>query len=70
MVRPVYKFVKLVIKTSSKIRKPIIYNKAINNLIYRNRWCKTIDKELYNLDTHQTWCYILLPDNQKGIGWK
>lgn len=40
------KFVKLVIETSSKIRKLMIYNEAISNLIYKNKWQKATDKEL------------------------
>lgn len=70
LVRSAYKFEKLVIETSSKVRKPKTYNKAINNHIYENRWHKVIDKELWNLNTYQTWCYTSLSDNQKGISYK
>lgn len=37
LVSPVYKIAKLVIKTSSKVQKPKIYDKAINNLLHRSR---------------------------------
>ena len=46
LIRPVYKFSKSVLETSSKMREPKTYNKAINNLIYRNRFCKATTEEL------------------------
>lgn len=49
-----YKVAKSTTETSSKVREPKTYNEAINNRIHSNRWCRTIDKELWNLDTHQT----------------
>lgn len=70
LVRLTYKFVKLVTETSSKIQKLETYNEATNNLIYRNRWQKAVNKELQNLDICQTQYYTLLLDNQKTIGCK
>lgn len=46
LIRLIYKFVKLVTKISSKMRKPKTYNEIINNLIYGNRWCEIVDEEL------------------------
>ena len=54
LVRPVYKFVKLVTETSSKVQEPKTYDEAINDLIHENRWQEAIDEELWNLNTHQT----------------
>lgn len=54
LVRPAYKIAKSITKTSSKVFKPKTYTKAIKNLIYRNRWRKAVDEELWNLDAHQT----------------
>lgn len=45
-VRPAYEFTKFLTKTSSKMHEPKTYNKAINDLIYENKWCKVIDKKL------------------------
>lgn len=47
-----YKFVKIFIIINCKIYKYKTYNKIINNLIYKNRWCKTINKELQNFKTY------------------
>ena len=63
LVRYAYKFAKSVTETSSKVREPKTYDKAINDLIHGNRWREAVDEELWNLDTHQTWCYTPLPDN-------
>lgn len=46
LIRPEYKFAKLVTKTISKMWKPKTYNKVIDNSNYGNRWYKVIDKEL------------------------
>lgn len=46
LIRPAYEFAKSVTKTSSKVREPKIYDEAINNLIYGNKWHEAIDKEL------------------------
>lgn len=54
LVKPMQELAKSVTKTNSKVREPKIYDEAINNSIHRNRWCKTIDKELWNLDIYQT----------------
>lgn len=45
-VKLVYNPVKSLTKISNKVYEPKIYDEAIINLIYKNRWCKTIDKEL------------------------
>lgn len=70
LVRPAHKFAKSVTKTNSKIQEPKIYDKAIHNLIHGNRWRKAVNKELLNLNTHQTWSNTLLPSNQKAIRCK
>ena len=70
LVKLVQELTKSVTETSSKVREPKIYDEAINNPVYRNRWRETIDKELWNLDSHQTWIYTLLPVGQKTIGCK
>lgn len=46
LVRPLYKFAKSVTKIKNKVREFKTNNKAINDFIYRNKWYKTIDKEL------------------------
>lgn len=50
LITPIYKFVKFVIETSSKVRESLTYNKLINDPIYRSRQRKTIDEKLCNLD--------------------
>lgn len=42
----IYKFVKSVTKIKSKMQKLKSYNKVINNLIYKNKKYKAIDKRL------------------------
>lgn len=54
-------FAKSVIEICSKMHEPKTYNEAINNAIYGNRWQEAIDKELWNLDSHQIWTYTPLP---------
>lgn len=44
-VRLARKLAKSATKTSNKIHKPKIYNEAIDNLIYRNRWRKAIKEK-------------------------
>ena len=63
LVRPLRELAQLVTETSSKVREPKTYNEVVKNPINRNKWQEAIDKELWNLDTHQTWCYIPLLDN-------
>ena len=46
LVKPALKFAESVIETSSKVREPKTYNKAISNLIHGYKWRKAIDKEL------------------------
>lgn len=43
-----------IIKCSSKIRKPTLYNKAINDAIHGQRWREAIKEKLQNLENHQT----------------
>ena len=45
LVRPVYKFAKLVTKTSSQVHEPKTYDEAINDPIHGNRWREAVDKE-------------------------
>ena len=70
LVKPALEFAKSVIETSSKVREPKTYDKAISNLIHGNKWRKAIDEEFSNLDLHQTWSYSTLPSRQKIIGCK
>ena len=63
-------FAKSLTKTSSKVQEPKIYYEAINDSIYKNKWQKTVNKKLWILDIYQTWCYNLLPNNRKAIGYK
>lgn len=58
-----YEVAKIVTETSNKVRELNIYDVAINNPIHDNRRRGAVDEELWNLDTHQTWCYTLLPNN-------
>ena len=70
LVRPMQEFAKSVIKTISKVRESKTFDEAINDSIHGNRWCESVDKELWNLDTHQMWYYTSLPNNWKAIGCK
>lgn len=45
-IRSVCKLIKFMIKTNNKLYKPKTYNKAIYDLIHRNKQCKAINKEL------------------------
>lgn len=65
-----HKFTKSVIEISSKVQESKTYDEVINNLINENRWCKAVNKELLNLDAHQTWNYTPFPNNQKAIRYK
>lgn len=51
-VKLVCKLAKSLTETSSKIYKPKTYDKVIDNSIYKNKWCKVIDKKLLNLDSY------------------
>lgn len=55
---------------SSKICKLLLYDQAINDLIHSRLWKEAIEKELQNLENHQTWEYNELPSGQKAIGSK
>ena len=61
LVRPAQELTKSVTETSSKVRQPKTYDKAINDPVHGNRWREAIDEELWNLDSYQTWTYTLLP---------
>lgn len=37
LIRLVYKFIKFITKINSKVCKPFIYNKAMNNQIHANK---------------------------------
>ena len=63
LVKLAQEFAKSVSKTSSKVQEPKTYDEAINDPIHGYRWREAIDEELWNLDTYQTWCYTLLPNN-------
>lgn len=51
-IKLAHKLAKFLIETSSKIHEPKTYNKAIDNLIYKNKWRKAIDEEFQNLDSY------------------
>lgn len=51
-IKPTFKLTKSLTKSRNKVYKPKAYNKAIDNLIYGNRWCRAIDKKLGNLDSN------------------
>lgn len=52
-IRLICKLAKFLTETSSKVYKPKTYDEVINNLIYRNKWYKTIDEELWKLNLYQ-----------------
>lgn len=62
--------VMLLTEINNKIYEPKSYDKAIDNLIYTHCWRKAIEKELQNLESHQTWKYNELLLRQKTIGSK
>lgn len=68
LVGPAQKLFKSVIETSGKVWEPKTYDEAMNDPIYGHRWREAINKELWDLDIHQTWYYTSLPDNRKAIG--
>lgn len=45
-IKLVYKLIKSLRETNNKIHEPKTYNKAIDDLIHKNKWRKVIDKEL------------------------
>ena len=63
-------FAKSVTETSNKVQESKTYDETINDPIHGNKWRKAVDEELWNLDTHQTWCYTPLPNNRKAISCK
>ena len=67
LVKLALEFAKSVPKTGSKVQESKTYNKVISNPIHENRWWEAIDKELWNLDLHQTWSYSILLSKQKAI---
>lgn len=44
-IRPIYKVSNSITETSSKVREPKPYNKAINKRIHRNTWHGVVDEE-------------------------
>ena len=47
VIRFLYKLAKSMMEIgSNKVYKPKTYNKAIDNLIYWNKWRKAVDKKL------------------------
>ncbi len=70
LVRPAHEVAKSLTETSSEVREPLTYDEAMDDPIHGNRWREAIDKELWNLDTHQTWTYKTLPPRRKAIGCK
>ena len=50
LIRPAQKLAKSVTESSCKVREPKTYNEVVNNSIKGNRWQKSIDEELWNLD--------------------
>lgn len=70
LVRPAREFAMSVTESSNKVREHKNYDGAIINFVYGNSWWENSDKELYNLDLHQIWTYIILPVGQKAIGYK
>lgn len=54
LIRSMQKLAKSIIETSNKVHEPKTYNKIVNNPINRNRYQKTINKKLWNLDSYQT----------------
>lgn len=57
-------------ESSSKIHEPESYEEAVNDPIHGRRWREAIEKELQNLENHQTWEYEELPADRKAIGSK
>lgn len=57
-------------EVNSKIYKPRLFDKTVNNPIHGRRWKKAITEELQNLENHQTWKYKELPPKKKAIGSK
>ena len=47
-----YKFLKSVTETSSKIQESKTYNKAIYDLMHGNWWRENINEEVCNLESH------------------
>lgn len=70
LVRSLYKFVKLVTKTGSKVQKPKTYNESINNLSYVNKQQDVIDEKFWNLNFYQIWSYIALFLKWNTISYK
>lgn len=57
-------------ESNSKIHKPGLYDKAVNDPIHGRRWQEAIKDELQNLENHHTWEYEELPLGRKAIGSK
>lgn len=65
-----HKMMMSITKLNSKIHKPKLYKKILNNPIYGQQWLKTIKKELQNLENYQTWIYNKLFYDKKAIELK
>lgn len=64
------KVVMSITKFSSKIYKPLLYDKIVNNLIHGRRQGEAIEKELQNLEDYQIWEYDKLSPRWKIIRLK
>lgn len=54
----------------SKVYKPKIYDKTINNPIHSRRGKETIEDKIQNLENHHTLEYDNLPVGRKVVGLK
>lgn len=70
LIKLVQELTKSVTETSSKMREPKTYDETVYNPVNRSKKREAINEELWNLNSHQIWCYILLPPNYKLIGCK
>lgn len=57
-------------EANSKVYEPKTYDKAVNDPIYGRQWKDTVDEELFNLESHNTWEFEELPIDRKPIGSK
>lgn len=53
LIKLACKLAKLVTKISNKVHEFKTYNKAIDDLIHKNRWRKAINKKFWNLNSYQ-----------------
>lgn len=57
-------------ESNNKIYESSLYDKAVNNPIHGRKWREAIEKELQNLENHQTYEYDEFSSRQKAIGLK